>query len=78
MSEAYQRVLQRRRKRLRNWIRESGLTKAEVAQRCGWASSSFLVQMVGPCPTRWIRESVARHIEHSMRLPVGYLDQTGE
>ena len=74
MRESYERILIRRRKNLRRLVREHVMTQHSLCLKLGWTSGSYLSQMIGPKPTRWIRESTARHIEQKLRLPQGWLD----
>lgn len=43
-------------------------------QRLGWLSPSYLSQLIGPNPRRYISEKAARRIERSLGLPIGWLD----
>lgn len=45
-----------------------------LAQRVGYSNASYLVQMIGPNPTRPITEKTARKIEEKLELPRGWLD----
>jgi hypothetical protein len=48
---------------------------AALAERLGYANSSFIVTMAGPKPTRSVTEKTARAFERKLELPSGYLDQ---
>lgn len=61
-----------RRNNLRRLAEQHGATI--LAERLGYASPSFLSQMIGPNPTREVSERTARVIEHSLGLEPGWMD----
>jgi hypothetical protein len=48
---------------------------ANLARKLGHANQSYLSQLAGPNPSRDVSEKVARDIEVTLGLPVGWLDQ---
>lgn len=54
---------------------ELGLTKASFAELCD-ISPATLSQMLGPNPRRNIGDKMARKIESSLELPLGWMDKT--
>lgn len=64
-----------RRERLRQHLDNVGITPSYLARLCKWSTTSYVSQMLGPSPTRYLTEPVARRIEKCLRLPQGYLDQ---
>jgi len=46
-----------------------------LARKLGYTQPSFLVQMIGPHPTRDVSERTARRIEKALDLPTGWLDR---
>lgn len=63
-----------RRENLRKYVAGNGGPGA-VAQRLGYANGSFLVQMIGPNPTRNVSERTARDFEEKLGLAEGCLDE---
>lgn len=63
-----------RRANLRSLIEKWG-GPTTLAKRLGHASGSYLAQLAGPNPSREVNEKVARSIEQSLDLPLGWLDQ---
>lgn len=63
-----------RRENLRRYIDSNGGPTA-VAKRLGYTNGSYLVQMVGPNPSRPISEKNARNFEFKLGLPAGTLDR---
>lgn len=47
----------------------------ELAHQLGYASTSFLSQMIGPHHTRRVSEITARKVEQVLDLPPLWLDQ---
>lgn len=62
-----------RRDNLRRLQDEYGGPKT-LAEKLGYANSSFLVQMTGPNPTREVTEKTARKIEEKLGLEENSLD----
>lgn len=63
-----------RRENLRRLIEANGGPSA-VAARLGYSNASYVVQMVGPNPTRPVTERTVRKVEEVFRLPVLSLDK---
>lgn len=66
-------VVDYRRENLKRYVVTHGGAK-NVAIKLEHTNSSFLVQMIGPNPTRPISEKSARKFEGKLELPLGYLD----
>jgi hypothetical protein len=63
-----------RRDNLRKVVESWGGPTA-LAKRLGYANPSYLVQMVGPNPTREVTERMALKIESELNLPHGSLSK---
>jgi hypothetical protein len=68
-------VYETRRQRLRQLITEHG-GPLPLAKALGLFGSSYLVQLAGPNPRREVSEKFARKIEHALRLPAGWMDES--
>jgi hypothetical protein len=62
-----------RRCNIRHLIAKFG-GQTELSKALGYATSTYLTQMVGPSPIRGISETNAREYEEKLGLPVGALD----
>ena len=62
-----------RRDNLRELSRTWG-GPTSLSRKLGHANGSYLAQLIGPHPTRHVSEKVARDIEKTLGLPVGWLD----
>jgi len=63
-----------RRENVRRYVNENG-GPTTVAKRLGHSNGSYLVQMVGPNPTRPVTEKSARAFEAQLGLPAGKFDE---
>lgn len=61
-----------RRNNLRRLAEQHGALV--LSERLGYASASFLSQMIGPNPSRDVSERTARSIEHTLDLEPGWMD----
>lgn len=62
-----------RRENVRRYVNDNGGPSA-VAKRLGHSNGSYLVQMVGPNPSRPVTEKNARAFESMLGLPDGHFD----
>lgn len=67
-------VYQTRRTNLRELTRQWG-GPTSMSRKLGHSNGSYLAQLIGPHPSREISERVARDVERTLGLPVGWLDQ---
>lgn len=65
-----------RRENLRRMVGEDGQFDGPLAlsKALGYANASFIVQMIGPNPSRDVTEKTARKIERTLKLEDGSLD----
>lgn len=68
-------VYDQRRENLRNLIGQWG-GPTSLAKKLGHANGSYIAQLAGPRPSREVSEKVAREIEATLNLPVGWMDQS--
>jgi hypothetical protein len=72
-SDPMQKVFEARRANLRTLAeKHEGIGK--LAEKLGYANSSFLSQLIGPNPTRDVTEKNARKIEAALGLPALWMD----
>ena len=62
-----------RRENLRQLSRQWG-GPTSLSRKLGHSNGSYLAQLIGPRPTREVSEKVAREIEVTLTLPLGWLD----
>lgn len=62
-----------RRENMRRLVDAHGGPKA-FAEKCGYKTASFIVQMTGPNPSRPVTEDTARRVELALGLSEGSLD----
>ena len=67
-------VYDTRRTNLRALIGQWG-GPTSLSRKLGHANGSYIAQLAGPRPSREISEKVAREIEATLKLPVGWMDQ---
>jgi hypothetical protein len=63
-----------RRENVRRYVNDNGGPSA-VAKRLGHSNGSYLVQMIGPNPSRPVTEKNARAFEALLGLDEGYFDR---
>lgn len=63
-----------RRENLKRYATSQG-GAGVIARKLGYANASFIVQMIGPNPSRQISEKTARKFEEALNLAHGHLDQ---
>lgn len=63
-----------RRENFRQFASSNG-GPSVVAKRLGYSNASYVVQMIGPNPTRPVTERMARRIEEEFALPEGTMDK---
>lgn len=66
-----------RRANLRELMRTWG-GPTSLAHKLGHTNGSYIAQLAGPNPSREISEKVARGIEQSLALPIGWMDKRNE
>lgn len=66
-------TLDQRRENLRTLA--AAMTYAELARRLGYKSSTFLIHMAGPNPSRNVTESTARRVETAFGIANGSFDK---
>lgn len=64
---------EQRRENLRTLAREWG-GPTSLSRKLGHSNGSYLAQLIGPHPSREISEKVAREVEGTLGLPLGWLD----
>lgn len=63
-----------RRENFRRFAAANG-GPTDVAKRLGYSNASYIVQMIGPNPTRPVTERTARRVEAEYNLPENTLDK---
>lgn len=66
-------VYDQRRDNLRSLLKTWG-GPTSLAKKLGHTNGSYLAQLAGPHPSREVSEKVAREMELTLGLPVGWLD----